>query len=258
MDDSYNEFHDYEIRWTPDEVKWIVDNNEKTARVTKRSGTYNSTSRQYEFPQTPSRVQLSIWPAGQESNAKGTIDWAGGKIDWNSDEIKEFGYYFATFEEVKVECYKTDTAPGTNKGTSYYYNDISATNNTVVDSKKKTVLKSLLGTGRDMDKGDDKSDDGGVHAVPGGGVTGNAPGGGATQGHTGEDSDSGSGSGSGGGSSAGPDRSGCDPTKFSQNCNADSNAGGNPSGNDGVRGAERTLGASAFAGIIGIAGLLFL
>lgn len=44
-----------------------------------------------EYPSTPSRVQISIWPAGISSSAQGTIDWAGGMIDWQSDEIKQNG-----------------------------------------------------------------------------------------------------------------------------------------------------------------------
>lgn len=263
MSDSYNEFHEYEIQWTPDEIKWIIDG--KVGRTRYRKDTWNATSNSWAFPQTPSRVQLSIWPGGLETNAKGTVDWAGGVIDWNSDEIKDYGYYFATFGEIKVECYKGGP-PGTSKGVSYYYNDVAATNNTVVDSNKPTVLKSLLGTGTDMGKGDGTTTGGAssssaVHGVPGGSANPpNVPGGSNSGSGSGSDSGSGSGSGSdsdsGGGSSSGGDTSGCDATKFSQNCGSQGN--GSPSGNDGVRGVERTLGASALAGIIGIAALLFL
>ncbi|KAK0736437.1 concanavalin A-like lectin/glucanase domain-containing protein [Apiosordaria backusii] len=259
VDDSYNKFHDYEIQWTPDEIRWLVDG--KVGRTKKRSETWNATAQQWNFPQTPSRVQISIWPGGLETNAKGTIDWAGGKIDWNSEEIKNYGYYFATFGEIKVECWKTDKAPGTNKGISYYYNDISSTNNTVVDSNKPTILKSFLGTGRNMNKADSTqsgsaSQSSAVHAIPGGGIvgSGNAPG-------VNGNGDSGSGSGgsnSGSGNAADPS---CKSDGFVQTCGQASTDGGDSNGNNsnnGVRGADRTLGASAFAVIIGIAGLLFL
>jgi beta-glucanase (GH16 family) len=255
VDDSYNKFHDYEIQWTPDEIRWLVDG--KVGRTKKRSETWNATSQQWHFPQTPSRVQISIWPGGLETNAKGTIDWAGGKVDWNSDEIKNYGYYFATFGEIKVECWKTDRAPGTNKGISYYYNDISATNNTVVDSNKPTILKSFLGTGKNMDKPDntqsgDASESSVIHAIPGGGIvtgSGNTPG------------VNGNGGGGSNGGSSGAGGSGCRSSDFLQSCSQSSTDGGDSSGNNsnnGVRGADRTLGASAFAVIVGIAGLLFL
>ncbi|KAK4246056.1 glycoside hydrolase [Corynascus novoguineensis] len=248
--DTYDEFHDYEIEWTPDEIKWLVDG--KVGRTKKRSETWNSTMNQWDYPQTPSRVQISIWPGGSEKNAKGTVDWAGGLIDWDSDEIKHFGYYFATFSEVTVECYKTDSPPGTSKGRSYYYNDIRATNDTVVDSNKRTTLKSLLGTGTDMDKGDGttsgkpSSSSAPVNNIPGGGSTppNQVPGGG--------NPNTGSGSGSSGGAPA------CDASIFTQNCNEDSSGSGADNKNNGARGVDRTLGASAFAVIVGLAGLMLI
>lgn len=257
--DSYNQFHDYEIQWTPDEIKWLIDG--KVGRTKKRADTWNATANQWNFPQTPSRVQISIWPGGLESNAKGTIDWAGGKIDWNSDEIKNYGYYFATFGEIKVECWKTDKAPGTNKGVSYYYNDISALNNTVVDGNKGTILKSFLGTGTDVNKGDttqsgSSSSTSAVHAVPGGGV---APGG-VVPG-TSNNADGSSGGGSGGSGSTGSNT--CGTSGFDQDC-SNGGGGGDAQGstqgnrNNGARGADRTLGSSALAVIIGIAGLLLI
>ncbi|KAL2017265.1 hypothetical protein VTK56DRAFT_2377 [Thermocarpiscus australiensis] len=252
--DTYDNFHEYEIQWTPDEIRWLVDG--KLGRTKKRSETWNATSNQWAFPQTPARVQISIWPGGLESNAQGTIDWAGGLIDWNSEEIKNYGYYFATFAEVSVECYKANAPPGTNKGVSYYYNNAAGTNDTVVDSDKPTVLKSFLATGTDMDKGDSTtsgspSASSSVNAIPGGGSTppGQVPGADAG-------SNSGSGSGSGSGGSGSGSAPACETTGFAQSCGPAGSSSGNS--NDGVRGAGRTLGASAFAVIIGIAGLLFL
>lgn len=104
----------------------------------------------WNFPQTPARIQLSIWPGGLASNGQGTIDWAGGLINWNSQDIQQYGYDYAQFESVTVACYNATSPPGTNTGTSYYYDSYAGTNNTVVDGDKPTVLKSLLGTGTNM------------------------------------------------------------------------------------------------------------
>ncbi|KAM7191756.1 Concanavalin A-like lectin/glucanase domain containing protein [Rhypophila sp. PSN 637] len=253
LSNTYDNWHEYEIRWTPEKIEWLVDG--VSGRTVLKSDTFNKTSNQFEFPQTPTRVQLSIWPGGLASNAQGTIDWAGGPIDWDSDEIKKYGYYFASFKDVSIECYKTNSPPGTNKGISYWYNDIRATNDTVVDGKKPTILKSFEGTGTDMDKGAPSgTGNGGAHAsnVPGGIVNnpGNqVPGGVVNQPGPGNGGGSGSGTGSG---SAPP----CKATGFSQTCPDETGATNNQ--NNGVRGAERTLGASAFAVVIGFAGLLFL
>lgn len=105
------------------------------------------------YPQTPSRVQLSLWPAGLASNGQGTINWAGGLVDWNSADIKNNGYYYASFESVTISCYNGTSAPGTNKGTSYYYNGYSGTNDTVVDSQNATILASFQGTGQNLQAG---------------------------------------------------------------------------------------------------------
>jgi hypothetical protein len=123
------------------------------ARTKKRSDTWNATSNQWAFPQTPARVQLSLWPAGLSSNGKGTVDWAGGLVDWNSADIKNNGYYYASFTSVTVNCFNATSAPGTNKGVSYTYSGYSGTNDTVVDGKNATVLASFLATGLDMELG---------------------------------------------------------------------------------------------------------
>lgn len=119
-------------------------------------------------------MQISIWPGGLASNAKGTIDWAGGVIDWAGPDIQANGYYYAQFESVSIKCFNADNAPGTNKGTSYTYNNKAGTNDTVVDGDKPTVLKSLLGTGTDMNANyanagtsADPSETSGVAVVPG-------------------------------------------------------------------------------------------
>lgn len=152
LSNTFTTFHEYEIDWTPDEITWKVDG--QVGRVKKRSETWNATDNQWHYPQTPARVQLSLWPGGLETNAKGTVDWAGGKIDWNSQDIQRQGYYYAIVESVEIKCYDADKAPGTNKNKAYWYNNLRGTNDTVVDGNKNTVLKSLLGTGTDMDKED--------------------------------------------------------------------------------------------------------
>jgi hypothetical protein len=199
-------------------------------------------------------VQLSIWPGGASTNAKGTIDWAGGPIDWNSAEIKNYGYYFATFGQIEVECYNATTAPGTNLHKSYTYNNVLALNNSIVDGDKDTVLKSFLGTGTNMNAGASGVSSGSAssataNTVPGG----TASGPGAVQ--NGNSGSSGSSSGTTTASAAT-----CTNTGFSQD-GCGSTSSGSTSGtssSDGPRGVERTLGASAFAVVVGFAALLCL
>ncbi|KAL2752359.1 glycoside hydrolase family 16 protein, partial [Sodiomyces alcalophilus JCM 7366] len=158
VSDSFRNWHEYEIKWTPDEISWIVDG--EVERVRKRADTWNATSQNFAYPQTPSRVMFSVWPGGLESNAEGTINWAGGLMDWEHPDITESpGYFYAAVSDVEMKCYNADSAPGTNSGRSYTYTSTRGTNDTVVDGDERTTLKSLLGTGLDRDRGEDDDDD---------------------------------------------------------------------------------------------------
>jgi len=136
--------HTYTIDWSPDQLQWLVDG--KVLRTKKRSDTWNATSNSYNYPQTPSRIMLSLWPAGLRSNGEGTVNWAGGLIDWNSPYMQN-GYYYAMVNEVNVECYNPpDDAKGNGKS-SYQYTDVAATNNTIEMTGSSVVLKSLFASG---------------------------------------------------------------------------------------------------------------
>lgn len=101
VDDTQKNTHVYEIDWQPDQLTWSIDGN--VMRTLKRSDTYNSTAKQYYYPQTPSRIMLSLWPAGLSSNGEGTIEWAGGLVNWDNTKLMQNGYYYAMFEDV-VSC----------------------------------------------------------------------------------------------------------------------------------------------------------
>jgi len=151
VSDTFDNWHTYEIDWNPDTVTWTIDGN--SVRTLKRSDTWNATANRYDYPQTPSRVQLSLWPAGLPTNGEGTIAWAGGVIDWNSEDIKQHGYYYATFGEVDIQCYDPPSGANVQGSNSYVFTDVAATNNTVEITNNSTVLKSFLGTGTNMTAG---------------------------------------------------------------------------------------------------------
>jgi len=146
---TYSEWHTYTIDWSPDSIIWSVDG--QVGRTKKRSETYNATTGNYEFPQTPSRVLLSLWPGGLASNGQGTIDWSGGPIDWNSDEIKQHEYYYAMVKDVTIECYDPPSGASGDGKVSYKWKDGNRVNTSVVLSNDRTSLKSFLGSGTDMD-----------------------------------------------------------------------------------------------------------
>ncbi|KAK3078413.1 hypothetical protein LTS18_007572, partial [Coniosporium uncinatum] len=119
--------HTYTIDWQPDTITWSIDGN--VQRTLKRDDTWNSTSNRWDYPQTPSRVMLSLWPAGLPSNGQGTIEWAGGLVDWNSPYMQN-GYYYARVTDVNVECYDPPQGANVQGSKSYVYTNVAGTNDT--------------------------------------------------------------------------------------------------------------------------------
>jgi hypothetical protein len=160
--------HQYCLDWKPDSLTWSIDG--KDQRTLQRKDTWNGTSGRFDYPQTPARIMLSLWPAGLSSNEKGTIDWAGGEIDWNSPYMQN-GYYFARFSEVTVDCYDPPSGAKKQGSKVYKYTDARGTNDTVVISDSQVILGSLLGTGEkpgDAPKQGDPKSTQSVAMVPGG------------------------------------------------------------------------------------------
>ena len=64
-----------QIDWQPDHITFSIDGNE--GRTVKASDFVDGNGGS-QFPNTPSRIQLSLWPAGIDSMPEGTVQWAGG------------------------------------------------------------------------------------------------------------------------------------------------------------------------------------
>ncbi|KAI5367763.1 Putative glycoside hydrolase family 16, concanavalin A-like lectin/glucanase domain superfamily [Septoria linicola] len=149
--DTQANVHTYTIDWTPDHVIWSIDGKEM--RTLNREDTWNSTTGSYNFPQTPSRIQLSLWPAGLSSNGEGTIEWAGGLVDWDGPYMQN-GYYYSMVSDITVECYDPPSGfSGNAGGSAYYYTGGSFDNNTVAIGTNNTVLGSLMASGENPDFG---------------------------------------------------------------------------------------------------------
>jgi beta-glucanase (GH16 family) len=117
LTDTYANWHNYTIDWQPDSLTFLVDGN--VTRTIQAADTVNNVTGITQFPNTPSRIQLSLWPAGISSEPQGTVQWAGGMINWNDPDYVSAGHFYALFESVTVECYDPTTpGPGI---TSYVY-----------------------------------------------------------------------------------------------------------------------------------------
>ena len=147
---TFDTYHTYEIDWKPDSITWSIDG--KLLRTVQKKETFNTTTNRFHYPQTPARVQLSLWPAGSPANGEGTITWAGGLVEWDSEDVKANGYYYAMFKEVTVECYKPPSGANITGSKSYIYTSPDGLEKSVATTDDRTTLKSLLATGTDMDK----------------------------------------------------------------------------------------------------------
>ncbi|QLL33570.1 hypothetical protein HG536_0E04810 [Torulaspora globosa] len=68
------EFHNYTIDWAMDKTVWYLDG--QPVRTLE-----NTTSEGY--PQSPMFLKMGIWAGGDPSNEPGTIEWAGGLVDYS-------------------------------------------------------------------------------------------------------------------------------------------------------------------------------
>lgn len=106
-----NAFHNYTIVWTSEEIKWMIDGN------VVRTLPYAAANGGNNFPQTPMNVRIGIWAGGDSANPKGTIEWAGGPVDYNA------GPFTMVVQSVRI----TDGS----KGSSYSYGDNSGSFKTI-------------------------------------------------------------------------------------------------------------------------------
>lgn len=163
LSSTFKNYHTYEVDWQEEKIVWSIDGNK--LRTLTKSDTWNDTTNRYDFPQTPSRIQFSLWPGGASSNSKGTIEWAGGAVDWNSEDMQDYGYYYAYLKEVTVQPYDLpdnallDGDDDESKLNAFLYNSTDGNSTDIYLVKKKTWLGSDDATGFAPDNDDDDDDD---------------------------------------------------------------------------------------------------
>lgn len=138
--DTYENYHSYTIDWQEEQISWAIDGS--VFRTLKKSDTYNSTSDTYEYPQTPSRIQFSIWPV-TSSAAEGTQEWAGGAIDWDVSDMSDPGYFYAAVQGVTIECYDAPSGTNSTGSKSYVYNSDSGLEGSVAITDDDTTLDNM-------------------------------------------------------------------------------------------------------------------
>ena len=269
MSDTFDTYHTYEVDWTPDKLTWKID--DKPLRTLERSTTWNSTANRFDYPQTPARIQLSLWPAGLPTNGQGTIDWAGGEISWDAPDVKNVGYYYARVQEVTVDCYDPPAGAQKKGSKSYIFDNDTGYNNTVEITNEDTILSSFDASGLDPKKGGEASASSstGTASATGSAKTSEVPqvpgisgqtGAGGERGGSGASGGDGTGDGGDGGSGTGgsnPQASSFHGWSQGDNSNSNSDSSGNSGAASTVKG-ERALQGSLLAVLVAIAGVIVL
>ncbi|SPO22836.1 related to cell wall protein UTR2 [Ustilago trichophora] len=93
---NVSDWHTYGLNWTSTRLQWTIDGNVVRTLTREEAGS--------EYPRSPSRIQFSTWAGGNETNPAGTVEWAGGAIDWNTPEYKKQGYYSQEIKQFNVQC----------------------------------------------------------------------------------------------------------------------------------------------------------
>ncbi|KAK4249425.1 glycoside hydrolase [Corynascus novoguineensis] len=109
--DPINQFHTYTIKWTPEQLDWIIDGT--VVRTLKNTGVEGCAG----YPQSPMQIKLGTWVAGRSDAPQGTIDWAGGRTDFKDAPFE--GYY----QSLHIEDYMGGR--GAKEATEYHYTDRS-------------------------------------------------------------------------------------------------------------------------------------
>ncbi|KAL2197864.1 glycoside hydrolase family 16 protein [Corynascus similis CBS 632.67] len=109
--DPINQFHTYTIKWTPEQLDWIIDGT--VVRTLKNTGVEGCSG----YPQSPMQIKLGTWVAGRSNAPQGTIDWAGGLTDFKDAPFE--GYY----QSLHIEDYMGGR--GAKEATEYHYTDLS-------------------------------------------------------------------------------------------------------------------------------------
>ncbi|CEL07446.1 hypothetical protein ASPCAL10603 [Aspergillus calidoustus] len=146
IENADTEFHNYTTYWDQNKIEWWVD--QKLFRTLTYDEAKNKTTGNSTFPQTPSNVRIGVWPAGDPDNAQGTIEWAGGPVNYDD------GPFTMVVSQVRVHDFHTgkEYEYGDDSGLWESINVISG-NSTTLEEINKPPPKSLADKWNELPSG---------------------------------------------------------------------------------------------------------
>ncbi|QRV91402.1 glycoside hydrolase family 16 protein [Ceratobasidium sp. AG-Ba] len=140
LSDTYVNYHNYTIDWQEDELNWLIDGN--VVRTLKRPIPCLPQSLVVTSTLPPLRASNSVCGPGIESSAPGTVEWAGGMINWQDPDYVTAGHFSAIVSEVTVKCAPLTGVANSSAMTSYVY---AANDSTGVPTVQVTNHSTMLG-----------------------------------------------------------------------------------------------------------------
>ena len=80
----------------------------------------------------------SIWPAGINASGQGTIEWAGGLINWDDPDYQAAGHFYAIVDSVSIACADTSANPA--DAQSYVYGANASAFSPAIDVSNETTV----------------------------------------------------------------------------------------------------------------------
>lgn len=117
------DWHTYTINWSPNRLQWSVDGT--VVRTLYRKNQFHKKDGLYHYPSSPMRLQLSIWGAGDGTFPNGTVEWAGGLIDWNQTTN---GRFVNMVKSVSITCADPDDVKGSKPNYAFSSTQMNAQN----------------------------------------------------------------------------------------------------------------------------------
>ena len=84
-----------------------------------------------------------MWPAGIDGTSEGTVQWAGGMINWNDPDYVSTGHFYTLIQSVNVTC--NDPVKPSPDVTSYVYTPNTTTFTPGIDFSNKTTINGAPG-----------------------------------------------------------------------------------------------------------------
>ena len=84
-----------------------------------------------------------MWPAGIEGTSQGTVQWAGGMINWNDPDYVAAGHFYTLIKSVNITC--NDPATPSSNVTSYVYAPNTTALTPGIEFSNKTTINGAAG-----------------------------------------------------------------------------------------------------------------